>query len=103
HLAGGDESRALRDLDRALALDPQLGAALLARGTLHLQQGRHEQALADLAQARALGSNPATVAYNEALLHQARHDPASARACLQRALEHDPNHEPARSLLQRLK
>ncbi|HVX66580.1 MAG TPA: tetratricopeptide repeat protein [Bryobacteraceae bacterium] len=43
-----DRTRALPLLDRALALDPKLTDARLARGELHLEEGRAEAALADL-------------------------------------------------------
>jgi serine/threonine protein kinase/Flp pilus assembly protein TadD len=70
--ARSDPSRALRDYDKALALDPRLAEAALNRGALHLQQGRFPEAEADLQRAQALGADPAAVRHNLALLAEFR-------------------------------
>jgi tetratricopeptide (TPR) repeat protein len=99
----GDVAAALGDYDRALKLDPSLAAAALNRGALQLEERRFAEAEADFRLALQLGANAAAGHYNMALLHQARHEPAAALACLEQALRHDPGHRPSRDLQARLK
>jgi tetratricopeptide (TPR) repeat protein len=70
---------------------------------LHYQEGRHEQALADLAQGLKQGADAGTVYYDEALVYVARREPSLALSCLARALQHDPNHDAARRLRDQLR
>jgi serine/threonine protein kinase/tetratricopeptide (TPR) repeat protein len=101
--AAGDVAGALRDCDRALQLDPRLAAAALQRGVLRLQEHQFPEAEADFRLALTLGVNGAVVCFQQALLHQARQEPAAAAACLERALEFDPQYGPARTLRDRLR
>jgi serine/threonine protein kinase/Flp pilus assembly protein TadD len=101
--AAGDTAGALRDCDRALAIDPRLAAAALHRGVLWLQERHFAEAEADFHLARNLGASDAVVCFQQALLHQARHEPAAALSCLERALELDPQYGPARALRDRLR
>jgi tetratricopeptide (TPR) repeat protein len=100
--ARGETAAALRDCDSALRLDPRLAPAALNRGALRLKQRDLVGAGADFRLALGLGANPAAVHYNQALLHEARQEPAEALACLERALKHDPRHGPSRELRARL-
>jgi serine/threonine protein kinase/Flp pilus assembly protein TadD len=95
--------RALKDLDEALRLEPGLAAAALNRALLHLSAKRYDEAAADLRRALDSGVEPAPAHYSLALVHQARGDMSAACDCLQCALHHDPSHEGARALLQRLR
>jgi tetratricopeptide (TPR) repeat protein len=99
----GQADQALRDYDRALALDPQLAGALVHRGMLHHRQGREPQALADLRRALECGADPATAHYDLALIHRDRGDLPAALDALDEALRHDPGHDAARSLREELR
>jgi eukaryotic-like serine/threonine-protein kinase len=101
--AYGDKAAALCDYDRALRLDSTLGAAMLNRGALQLQQQRFALAEADFRQALTLGANPAAAHYNLALLYEARQDYTAALECIEVALRHYPTHRPSHDLQARLK
>ncbi|MEO6436985.1 MAG: tetratricopeptide repeat protein, partial [Tepidisphaeraceae bacterium] len=60
---------ALRDYDHALEIDPAHANAALNRGMLHFQQGRLDQATADLRRALDRGADAATVHYNLERIH----------------------------------
>src|SRR5262249_25531484 len=96
--AGGAAAAARRGARRGRPLHPRLAAAALNRGALRLRQGRLDEAETDFHLALDLGADPVAVHYNRALLLQARREPAAALACLDRALEHDPNHRPSLDL-----
>jgi tetratricopeptide (TPR) repeat protein len=98
----GQGESALGDYDRALQLDPALAGAALNRGILHYDARRFPQAQADLNRALALGADPAIVYYNLALNDLARDEPGAARAAIENALRHNPEHTGARQLLERL-
>jgi len=94
----GDLEAARRDMDRALALDPDLLMARINRGRVRLLQGDHAGALQDLERARALDpSNPFTW-LNLANLRRAQGDPHAALADVRRCLELAPGHVDARAL-----
>ncbi len=99
----GRPDQALEDYDAALQLEPQLGVAALNRGILHCQEKRYAQACTDLQRALESGADPAAVHYNLALVHLAQEQRATALACLKRTLQHQPAHEEARKLYERLK
>jgi serine/threonine protein kinase/Flp pilus assembly protein TadD len=101
--ARGEVTAALDDYDRALERDARLGPAALNRGALHLSQGQFTEAEADFRAALEHGANPTAVYYNLALVHHARREPAAARAAVERALQYDPGHVPARELRERLR
>ena len=44
----GDNDRALKDLDRAIYIDPEYGAAFYSRATLLTKMGQEESALEDM-------------------------------------------------------
>jgi serine/threonine protein kinase len=93
---------ALSDYDRAIEIDPSHAAALLNRGALYLQKGQLAAASADFHRALEQGADPAAVHYDLALLHEAASDPSAAARHLQLCLKHDPKHEDARRLYERM-
>jgi tetratricopeptide (TPR) repeat protein len=99
----GHTDDAIRDYDRALQIDPSMGAALLNRGMLHFQRKQYDRALADLKQALSADANPAVVNYDLALVYLARSEPENAIACAERALQLDPHDEQAALLLKKLR
>ncbi len=99
----GHTAQALRDFDQALRLDGGLAAAALNRGLLHQREGRYAEALADLQRALDSGADPAAAHYGLARVHLAQDDFPAAAASARRALAHDPDHQDARALLERLR
>jgi tetratricopeptide (TPR) repeat protein len=103
HGASGNIDAALRDYDHALRLDPRLAAALINRGALYFRKQRLDEAEADfrlaLHENAQLGpTDHAALRYNLALLCQARQEPAAALDWLEKALQIDADHRPARDL-----
>jgi serine/threonine protein kinase/tetratricopeptide (TPR) repeat protein len=94
--------RAMMDYSSALRLDPTMGAAALNRGILHLQADRYPEAVTDLERALQLGVNPAHVHYNLALVYLKQRQTTRAQESLRRALRHDPAHQEAQALADRL-
>ncbi len=84
-------ARATPALERALALDPDLADAYMARGLMYSGQGRHEEALADYDRAIALNSNLARAhKYRSNLLMDDLGRFRDATAGLETALGLDP-------------
>ena len=98
----GKITEALRDYDRALRLDPEFAAAALNRGVLHRQNDDLPAAKADLKRALTLGADAAAVNYNLALVHLADNDPTAALTLVRRALQHNPQHQEAAKLRDKL-
>jgi tetratricopeptide (TPR) repeat protein len=98
HAAAGQVSRALRDYDRALTVEPAFAAAALNRGLLLARLGRYREAEADLRRALRHGANAATVHYNLAVLQLAQNNRPAALAEVNSALEQDPTNPKAREL-----
>ncbi len=67
--AFGQEEDALRDLDRAIELDPHQVAAWFNRGTLYLKRGRWKKALADLDRAVELAPEAPGPYFNRAVAY----------------------------------
>jgi serine/threonine protein kinase len=103
YTALGRREQAMRDYDQTLRIDPTHAAALLNRGMLLFEAHRFEEAKADLHLALKHGAPAATVHYDQALVHLAANDPQTALVHLRDALRHDPAHEPARQLADRLR
>jgi serine/threonine protein kinase/Flp pilus assembly protein TadD len=99
----GQTERARRDYDRALQLEPSLAPASVNRGMLNFRARRYAEALADLQRGLDSGADPVVVHYDRALVHLAEGDRNAALASVRRALEHDPEHQQARSLAERLR
>jgi serine/threonine protein kinase/Flp pilus assembly protein TadD len=98
----GKNEQAVKDYDRALRMDAKLVSALVNRGMLHYRLEQYSRARIDLSRALEQGADPATVTYDLALVSLAEKDPKTARELLQQAVAHDPRHESARNLLERL-
>jgi Tfp pilus assembly protein PilF len=54
-LKAGRAEQAIKDFDRALAIDPQFGIAYVGRATAHQEAGHAAEAEADLHKAAELG------------------------------------------------
>ncbi|GEM_PF-593603 len=87
----GQAEAALRDLSRAIELEPALGPAYAVRGVLYLKGGKFKQAASDLSYAVKFGpvSPELLVAYGTALAKVG--DFASAQRHFERAFELSPN------------
>jgi tetratricopeptide (TPR) repeat protein len=59
YAAAGQYDRAIADLDRAIQLNPNSGAAFSLRGTVYYAEGQYEFAIKDLEQAIRLNPNDA--------------------------------------------
>ncbi|TXH79305.1 XrtA/PEP-CTERM system TPR-repeat protein PrsT [Thauera aminoaromatica] len=79
----GDASAALAAFARALAADPQLVDAMIARASLLIDLQRFDEAMADLQRAAALTRREPRVAYLKSLVLAARGDAAGSRAQLE--------------------
>jgi tetratricopeptide (TPR) repeat protein len=98
----GNIPEALRDCDRALRLDSSFAAATLNRGVLHRLNKNLTAARRDLERALMLRADSATVYYNLALVHLAENDEAAALTLVRQALQHNPRHQEAAELRDRL-
>jgi tetratricopeptide (TPR) repeat protein len=98
----GKDDPAMAGYNRALELQPRLGAAALNRAQLHFKHKRRQEALEDLQLARSAGCDPAVVCYNFALVYLDLHDRHRALANLRQALQANPQHKESRALLDRL-
>jgi serine/threonine protein kinase/tetratricopeptide (TPR) repeat protein len=101
HQALRQHDEALEDFTRALKLDPSLAVAVLGRGMLLAGLKRYDEALADFELALERGADPAETNYQIAGVQFEQGDRRSALESLERALEHDPNFEPAAALKKR--
>jgi tetratricopeptide (TPR) repeat protein len=86
-----DVAKALQHFDRALALDPNFGAARVARGGLCYQNGNFEAALKDLEAASALDPDDAATLDRLGQTYQALDRTADAVRVLRRAAERAPD------------
>lgn len=92
HNRNGDFEAAFEDFNAALSIDPDLAEAYLNRGNSHFQRARYEEALADYERALALDvAKPWAAWYNIGLVHDAKKDPAQARAAYEKALDLNPD------------
>jgi putative PEP-CTERM system TPR-repeat lipoprotein len=85
--AGGDLAAAEAAYGRVLAAKPEHVDALVARAGLRLDQGRREEAAADLAAARKFTQLDPRVAFLEALLAEQAGDSERMRVQLRRVVE----------------
>jgi tetratricopeptide (TPR) repeat protein len=99
HAAAGHVSRALRDYDRAMTVDPVFAPAALNRGLLLAHLGRYREAEIDLRRALRTGADAATVHYNLAVLQLAQNNRRAALDAVNSALAQDPTNPKARQLL----
>ncbi|MEZ0077076.1 tetratricopeptide repeat protein [Planotetraspora sp. GP83] len=88
----GRPTEALRDLDRAIAIDPVFPDYYLDRGNLLFELGRPDDALADYETAMRVSAPLPEAYYNRAELRLAAGDLERARADLDHVLELDPEY-----------
>ena len=95
HLQMRQYERAIRDFDRALALDPGLIAAWRQRALAYRSKGDYERALADFEQAILLAPSDARLYTDRAVAYELLGDYASAIRDFNRAIAFKPNHASA--------
>jgi tetratricopeptide (TPR) repeat protein len=97
-----DYRRARQDLDRAIALEPELGEAFVNRGVVMMADRDYAQALAEIERGLELGvDEPAKAYYNRALVHESLDDAKSAYLDYRRARDLAPEWEAPRRQLAR--
>lgn len=99
---GGDEmwlDQALAVAHHAVELDGKLPAARVSLGFILLKAGRHNEARAELEQARALDPRNADAYRGLAEIHQAQNRPEQAEADFRRAIELRPTDRALHDLL----
>lgn len=99
---GGDKmwlDQALAVARHAVELDSKLPAARVSLGFVLLKAGRHDEARAELEQARALDPRNADAYRGLAEIHQALKQPEQAEAAFQRAIELRPTDRTLHDLL----
>jgi lipoprotein NlpI len=87
--------RAIRDFDRALALDPGLVAAWRQRALAHRGKGDYERALADLEQAILLAPSDPRFYTDRGVTYELLGDYTNAIRDFSRAIAFRPNHTTA--------
>jgi lipoprotein NlpI len=91
HLQQGEYDRAIRDFDRALALQPGLVVAWKNRGLAHKGKGDFERALADYEQAILFAPNDARIYNDRGVTYLAMNDYAHAIQDFDRAITLKPD------------
>lgn len=99
YAALGRFEEARTDYDRALALDPDLGVAYLARAAARARGGAPGDAEEDLRRATGAGVPTPVVEYQRAVILLAGNNRSAAIGALRACLASDPTHGPARDLL----
>jgi len=95
HLQMREYERAIRDFDRALALNPGLVAAWRQRALAYRGKGDYERALADFEQAILLAPGDARLYTDRAVAYELLGDYASAIRDFNRAIAFKPNYASA--------
>ena len=95
HLQMRQYERAIRDFDRALALEPGLVVAWRQRALAYRSKGDYERALADFEQAILLAPSDARLYTERGVAYELLGDFASAIRDFNRAIAFKPNHAPA--------
>ena len=85
-----DNSEAMADFDRALALDPRCASAYAARAHLHNFYGDHDEAIEDADRALALDPNLYEAYRERAMVYLDRENAAQAIADFDRSLQLKP-------------
>ncbi|HTK49280.1 MAG TPA: tetratricopeptide repeat protein [Gemmatimonadaceae bacterium] len=95
HLQQKEYDRAIRDFDRAIALQPGLVVAWRNRGLAHREKGDFERAIADYDQAALLSPADARVFNDRGLAYVGMDDYAHAIQDFDRAISLKPDHAAA--------
>lgn len=95
HLQMRQYERAIRDFDRALALQPGLVVAWRQRALAYRSKGDYERALADFEQAILLAPSDARLYTERGVAYELLGDYASAIRDFNRAIAFKPNHAAA--------
>src|SRR4051812_38214090 len=95
HLQMREYDRAVRDFDRALALDPGLVVAWRQRALAYRAKGDYERALADFEQALLLAPSDPRLYTERGVTYELLGDYTSAIRDFSRAIAFRPNHAPA--------
>ena len=95
HLQMREYERAIRDFDRALALEPGLVVAWRQRALAYRSKGDYERALADFEQAILLSPNDARLYTDRGVAYELLGDYPSAIRDFNRAIAFKPNHASA--------
>jgi lipoprotein NlpI len=95
HLQMREYERAIRDFDRALALEPGLTVAWRQRALAYRSKGDYERALADFEQAILLAPSDARLYTDRGVAYELLGDYASAIRDFTRAISFKPNYAPA--------
>jgi lipoprotein NlpI len=95
HLQQREYDRAIRDFDRAIALQPGLVVAWRNRGLAHREKGDYERAIADYDQAALISPGDARVFNERGLTYVGMDDYPHAIQDFDRAISLKPNHAAA--------
>jgi lipoprotein NlpI len=95
HLQMREYERAIRDFDRALALEPGLVVAWRQRALAYRSKGDYERALADFEQAILLAPSDARLYTDRGVAYELLGDYPSAIRDFNRAIAFKPNHASA--------
>jgi len=95
HLQQREYDRAIRDFDRAIALQPGLVVAWRNRGLAHREKGDYERAIADYDQAALLSPGDARVFNDRGLVYVGMDDYPHAIQDFDRAISLKPDHAAA--------
>jgi lipoprotein NlpI len=95
HLQKGDYDQAIRDFDRAIALQPGLVVAWRNRGLAHKGKGDYDRALADYEQALVFAPTDARIYNERGLAYAGMSDFPNAIADFNRAIALKPDQEAA--------
>jgi tetratricopeptide (TPR) repeat protein len=87
----GQYEQAIRDLDKAIELNPQDAGAHATRGRVYLATGKHDDAIRDLDQAIAFDPRDATVYLSRGMVFAAKGLRDRAVQDYDRVIELDPN------------
>ncbi|MEN3001264.1 MAG: tetratricopeptide repeat protein [Armatimonadota bacterium] len=99
---GKDLERALKLVNRALFIRPNLGTYYDTRGWIYYKMGRYEEALRDLRLAVDTVPNHAEVRYHLAAVYVKLGRKQDAQVELEKALALDPQHKPSLQLQREL-
>jgi len=98
------DDRALADIDSGIAMAPDLADAFVDRGAVSIALGRYQQALEDLNRGIELGPHRPQVAYyDRAIVFEQQGDIRSAYNDYKKALDIQPDFEPAAKELKRFR